>query len=627
MAQSLADRIKAQDIVEKKSAASMNRSGLDAKFEKFYKMYNAKLDNKEGYTYRSKLYMKETFKVIDTLHPIFMDMLYMKGNPFKVKGTKEKLTDKQAKMYERLMSIYFNRMNSYCALDDFVTELLITGTAFAKVYWEKKVRMIAKDEEVEESSEVADWLDPESVTKTKIIKTNVEHIVTDTPRFEHVSYKDIFVSSRAKTLENTWLIHRTWKSLEQLKKEDSEQKKKIGKKRYKNLGDLKPAGIEGRLGDIQEQITIKEKQEIGIQLSADKDAQNIDTYEDIELVINSEGDLEILEYWSTDGSEMKVVAGGRVLIKEEKNPFEHGDKPFVYSNYKKRPGEIFGIGICELAEDGQDLVNTAVNQAMDSNNLVNNLMFVVSREAGVDTDQLKARPGGFIFVDNPEQVPLNTIVEQIKFSKVDTSSEIALGIRDINESSGAGRIMQGTYESGAVRNTSQTRLLMSSGGRKLAGKVLTFEEMFLKPLVNIVYKLIQQFMTREMVVDVIGKDGEEYIEVTPDKVAMDLDFIPIGTKQLIEMEQLVHQMNNFMAIASKIPMAEAVVKFRVLLRKIWANMSTDTDNEDILYTEEESMKIIQQMVQAQTQQAGGNTQPNTGGQNPSQPNPAGGSQV
>jgi len=646
MGQSYDEENKVRQIVELKNASAEGRRDLEDKFQKYYEMFNATLlrgsdlsrrnsgftgtsSRQSKYPYRSKLYMKETYKAIDTIHPIFMDLIFAQKNPFRLKGNKPEIPVKKVSAYERLMSIYLEKMDAYNIFDDIITEELVIGTAFAKMYWEKEILTKMVEESVEEpvTRSMLGVNVPTGEVKRKKVTRQKITIKKDSPAIAHISYKDIFFSSRATSLKDTWIIHRTWKTLEDLKSVNKKVKDATGEPLYKNLKMVEDALASGssRAGDQEEAITRDEKTFLGLNI-----VNNIATVkkpdETLKMSLNDLGEIEIMEYWSQDGSILRTVAGGMYLIRETENPFEHGEKPFIYTNFKRRPKEIWGIGICELAEDGQDLLNTAVNQAMDSNALANNLMLIAGRNAGIEMEQVKARPGGVVFVDLEEGESVTSKVQQLKFAKVSVLDEIALGKSEIQEVTGAGKIAQGTYESGAVRNTSQTRLLQAGSGRRFMGKIMTYDNMFVKKFSELMYSMIGQFMTKEMVVDIIGSNGLEFVELTPEELTVDLEFISIGTKQMIEAEQLVQQLNNFLAIVSRVPQAEAIVKFRVLIKQIAKNLLGEDIADEVLRSDEEVIKLMQAMAAQQQQagQAGGNTKPNTGGVNPSQPNPGGG---
>jgi len=130
----------------------------------------------------------------------------------------------------------------------------------------------------------------------------------------------------------------------------------------------------------------------------------------------------------------------------------------------------------------------------------------------------------------------------------------------------------------------------------------------------------------------IGEDGMEYVKLKPSDIMKDVDFMPVGSRQLVEMEQAVHQMNNFLAITAGDPDAKFMVDKRYLYKKIWNNMSPDHDGDKVILSDEDAKRSYQEqqaLAAAGAQpgaQPGQPREPGLGGMNPSQPNMAGGVQ-
>lgn len=614
-------------IVSLKQESSNARTTLETDYRTYWEMYNGKLNTDSEYPWRSHIFMKEVFKAIDTIHPIFMNMLYQSGDPFRIKGNKGDLTETQARVLERLIKIYIDKMDCYNTFDDLVKDILLYGTAFAKVYWKREVINFQADVVSFENKQY-DIVGLKFTRKVKVTKKVPKSKIIEGPCIDRVDYKDIFVGTRCDNIQKYSLIHRTWKSYEALCKENEQYKATTGEDLYKNLETLKrKVDLASRAGDLQDQITRAENQQLGLTDSTET-VQQMD--------INGCGELEILEYWTADNMQVITVAGGQEVIRSSQNPFKHGKKPFLHMNYIRRPGRIYGIGCCELAADGQALLNTSVNQMVDNNTLTNNFMLIADREANIDFDQMKSRPGGIVFVDKEVNERLLDKVQQVKFAKVDASNVINMAISEIQEVTGAGRMSQGTYESGAVRNTSQQQGLLQQSNKRFSGKVVTYEEMCLKPFVRMLYGMIQQFITDDMVVNMIGSEDDlKYVRVTAADIARDIDFYPVGSKQLIELEQAVHQMNNFLAIVSGDPTSAMLINKRYLYQKIWDCISPDHDGHKVILSDKEAkrafeeQKAIAEMGGANKIMEGGSRQAGLGGgtQNaPSRPNMAGGVQ-
>lgn len=623
-------------IVGLKMASEQSRLTQLTNHQRWYDTWNSRYTYGMSPDTRSKVFMREAFKAVDTLHSVYMGTLFMSGDPFRVEGITEQIDEIQCGTLQKLLKIYIEKkMGLFVSFSDFVTEMLILGTAFGKLTWDKKVTK-------KKQKKVTQTLNEDGTTTETTKEVEVDCVRYDAPRFEHISWKDIFLSSRATSLEDTWVIHRSYVPISELEARDLAYFEVTGEHLYKNLKELKDRNISILVpaNDRAAMITRSEKSAQGINLSQNmatvKDpVEPSDITESIPLARSSEGDIELMEYWSYDGSSYKIIAGQQVLIYSGENPYEHGKKPFLYANFIRRPKEVWGIGVMELSQDAMDLLNTVVNQQVDSNTLANNLMFAVASDCGFNPEHAVARPGGYIPIDIEEGQTIQGKIQQMTFQRIDTSREIALAINEVQETTGATRMLQGTYESGAVRNTGQAKLIMSAGQSKLKSKVLNFEEMFVLPFIDMIYQLIGQFSTEEMIIKYTGDKGTEYIKINPGDLKLNLEFIPVGTRRLSELQDLLHQMNNFLTIAAGLPNAIEDVNFNYLLKKIWSVISSDHDTSQVLLTDQQKkQKLAEQLAKQQINQSLGGQpgEPAPQGStasvtpNPGQPNIAGGVQ-
>ena len=77
--------------------------------------------------------------------------------------------------------------------------------------------------------------------------------------------------------------------------------------------------------------------------------------------------VELLEYWEDD--RVVTIANRAVIIREAKNPFYHGKKPFVHIINNVVPHEFYGLGEVEPLERLQHELNAKRNQRLDAVNL------------------------------------------------------------------------------------------------------------------------------------------------------------------------------------------------------------------------------------------------------------------
>jgi hypothetical protein len=606
-------------IVSLKNAAADSRNGLESKIEKWYQLYNQVLPTDTVYPWRSKVFVPELQKVFDTIHPIFMDMLFGQEIPFKTKGVSGDIDKSKSDTLNALIKVYIDKMEMYENLDDFVKEEMIIGTAFGKLTWKKEVREYEEEvtEEIPQTVNMFGQDLPTGEVKTETKNVTKQKIIKDSPEFEWVSWKDIFFSSKARSLKDTWIIHRSYKTLDELEKVNQTAKDRGLEPIYSHLKELEDFVSTAQRVDNGEQINNDIKLEMGLTTEELDKAKHLkDT-----LSLNEYGEIEILEYWSWDGATVETVAGNLVLIRQTDNPYKHHLKPFLHSNYVRRPGEIWGKGICELCEDSVDHLNTVVNQAIDSNSLIDNLMLLVSRDAGIDLNDVKARPGGVIPVDVEPNQRLQDVVQQLVFQKIDTTVEQAIAREDIRDVTGASRFMQGNFESGAVRSGTQQRQIMNAGGKKFAGKILTFESMFLKPFIRQMYALIGQFMTEDIAVRILDDQQKaQSVIMTYEDIIQDVDFIPMGSRQLVEQEIIVHQLSTLLSITNGIPNGQLIINAAVLVRKVAENLGmSQEDIGQIVLNEQQSKQALMQTMamnggmEASSAPPTAPGQPNTGG--------------
>lgn len=615
-----------QKITGLKRAAIDARTKKIADFKSYWDSYNAYLEQK-NIPWKSQLSLKETFRAIDTIKPYYTETMFGNGDPFGVIPT-AKEHEQSAASIQKLITYYLEKGEMYLPIEDFVTEMLIYGTAFSKLIWDKRTtsREVTEELPMIPAEDIAEEdFDKEALDTpaSKMIKRKIT-VTKNAPALFNVTYKDIFFSPTARNLqEDTWIIHRTWRTFASLKKEDDEVYKATGQHKYKNLSNLKRQLVlsekaasvgQNKSVDSEQQIAQEEFSAMGI---------NNPTAAESKDPITKDGsdELELLEYWDRFGVECITVAGGLQIIKKMKNPYTHGMKPFLYANFVRRPNTVWGIGVAELARDGQALLDTAVNQGIDSNTLANNLMLLVSSESNFDPSQAKARPGGAIIVDTDGQ-PIGNVIQQLQFHKVNVDSEIALGKNEVETTTGANAFAQGTYQSGAVRSGEQQAQLMNASNNKFSGKIMTFDNMFLKPFIKMFYSLAQQFVNDETAITIIGRNGPEYVKVSPEDIAGDYMFYSKGARLISKRQQSIHEINNFLAVVGAIPDSKQVVNFRYLITKMWENMSNDYDTSQVILPDFQSDQFQEQ---AMMENMGQGTNPDIG--QGGAPNPGGGLQV
>ena len=130
----------AAKIVERFRKADTAQDSLFKKFDRFYKAYRCYV-NDSIYPWRSKVFDPVTFYAIETLIPQLMNR-----NPKLLALPRDETDIDKAKTVEKLLDYQWNNPafgeSMYVRLSRFLREVLICGTAVAKVPWKYQQRLI-----------------------------------------------------------------------------------------------------------------------------------------------------------------------------------------------------------------------------------------------------------------------------------------------------------------------------------------------------------------------------------------------------------------------------------------------------------------------------------------------------
>ena len=232
--------------------------------------------------------------------------------------------------------------------------------------------------------------------------------------------------------------------------------------------------------------------------------------------------VTLYEYWTDD--RVITVANQSVVLRNIENPYWYRRKPFIRIVDTIDPHNFYGIGEIEPIEDLQASLNTIRNMRMDNINLIINRMFTVLRHADIDPEQLIARPGGFIDVnDHDDLKPL-----ELKNVTADSYREDDLIRNDMDITSGVNDYVRGTNPDRRETATTSSVLSQASNERiKLKSTIM--EDMGLRRLGLWLAALNMQFVDRPYTVRLLGDGGIDFTELTNDDINGDFDVMPLGS--------------------------------------------------------------------------------------------------
>jgi len=485
----------AQHIVNRFNIAATARSTREDKFLRWYKLYRSYIEAKDNN--KANLFIPYTFGVIETVTPRIIGALFASRPYVSVVPLKAETVD-NAKVLETLLDYQLTqKINIIEIATSWVKEALIYGTSILKVGWDYEEAEVWVDEPI--ASFMGMDIMPRRVKKVAAIK--------DDPLVEHIDLWDFYVDPNGKTIDDAeYCIHKPYVSIAYLKRMEElgvfknidKVIKRINKdgQMYEIAGETQPyeTGASDRLSSI------------GMQ-----DVQKTD------------GKVELLEYWQDD--RVVVIANRSIVIRNEENPYHHRKKPFVRLVDIPVPHEFYGIGEIEPIEHLQYELNSLRNQRMDNINLIINNMWKILRGADINPKQLVSRPGGIIEVDEMndiEALPMTDVTGQSVEQAIENVR------RDIDNANGVYDYARG--ETTDRRETATTASILSTAANeRFKLKITLIEDIGIRRLASLLIQLDQQYIDTNRCVYILGENGTNYKDVSPQDIRGQFDVMPLGS--------------------------------------------------------------------------------------------------
>ena len=220
--------------------------------------------------------------------------------------------------------------------------------------------------------------------------------------------------------------------------------------------------------------------------------------------------LVMQERW--DKNKTMTVLNGRRLIRNERNPF--GCLPFYSVNWWMIQDCFWGIGLGTALGGEQRLQQGFINQVADMGTLAMNQPIIRSRGANINTQQVRARLGGFIDVDGNAKEALHPMdlpkiqpemFEVIQASEARTESTSGANeLLTMGATPSKGRTSLGRTATGAGG-------LMQAAVDRLGGLVEDFNRQVFQPWLWQMYDLNRMFLPPTVYREVLNEQlGDAY---------------------------------------------------------------------------------------------------------------------
>ena len=607
-----------------------------------YNIYRAKGDGLKDRPGRSRIKSSDTMDAIEWMMPSFMKTFAGSNSCVSVSPVGTEDVTKAEKL-QKLLNWQFmgRRVKGFRVLYEWIKSALIYGTSVVKVTWRDIYVTKGFDVPIASAAEIAAMLDnddyidvqgspediqpgavitdemmtfaqsrpdmlakigyinamPQQVQPVALEPMRVYRNVRGTrriksysgPMVEVISPEDFWMDPKADSIEEAlFVIHRVWRT-------------------YGELRDMERDGIYKNVEKVKDWVD-KSRSEFENAESAERyaaagqvdPATNASPNEDLQPARRK---LEVFEWWGLldlkgDGYQEPylVVVCGDVILRMEKNPYGHGQAPFEVLRPMLDPYKFSGVGMPELVGEFQALKTAILRQTLDNVSFQNNGMWLVNRNAGVDTDALlNPRPGtivktnitqGAVVPITPsslQSMPLNML------ELIDSMLQKRTGVTSYNQGLDANSLNKTA--------TGITRIMDASAQRiELIARVMA--ETGIKPLYQKLLMLNQQFIDQTIVIRVFNRP----VEISPDDLIGDFDVtVDVGgatgrdETRSQQMMLLLQYAANLMSLQVMRPMNIYEICKRLMELWGWKDYDRYLSNPQEIEKLEQAMMIIAQL--------------------------------
>lgn len=346
------------------------------KVDSWYKTWRGVLESKsEAAQWKSRLHPPYAMQVADTILANIVDdrLRYtVKPRP-RIESDLQHLEmlAEAARFHEILMNDQLDRERFLDKLSVFYLQAVIAGLSVFKQSWRRSTKRV-----VQRSTSRQPVPDPFAGVAMVDVATVEEREITlyEGPWSEVVDVRDFWwYPEGAVSLDRASSVcHRVFVTMDELRRLEAQGV-------YSNVDAI---------SESRDYSSVLDERERGL--------FNVSRTRDM---------VEVIERWTRD--RVIAVANRKVVLRDEPNPFWHGDVPFVTCTLKPDLFRIPGISDIENIRDLQTALWKLMNQRLDNTELVNNAI-VMFRSDFDDPDSFEFGPAARNIVDDPSQVVLWT---------------------------------------------------------------------------------------------------------------------------------------------------------------------------------------------------------------------------
>ena len=528
------------------------RTMLEDRWFKNEKLYAGYIDP-TTWPYRSRISVKRIWEYTNTEKARLYQAVLAPKPPFHVMGVSEDDPDRTIKIQQFMLWQWEEGMNFYDEFNRLILTGLIYGFAPYSMDWRQKFgyvpeRIPYRLKDGSESGKI-------TINRKRPIYLGAGFYAEDPYAF----YYDLRVNrwSELPFIFRRLIAH--YDDLQDL------QDRKI----FENVKELRGANNQLITTDFNQRVNDALGPLSGLEW------QDFDT----------NGDIELIEGYFPAENRLIIIAGGNKIVYDDDIPLINAEHPFgCWTNF----GSLWGIkgwATPEVGEDQQHEINFIRNAMMDNRNMCLNPMWLRSKTAGIMDEDMTWQPG--CFIDTFEMKGLEQLKVQDTWTQQGLASEGQCD-NDLERQLGLNRqgIQPVPRETVPSVNT-RAEALGILFGDKVQGLVGCLRNILRKQ-----HRLNRQFLKKSQFVRVMQKEVPGYLEVGPEDIVRDYDFIIEPTASYGNRSMRKEEWVQFAQIHAAIPGLAAVTKWAGINEQICEEFDIRNPRKIIITTDEAQAQAV-----------------------------------
>lgn len=322
-------------------------------------------------------------------------------------------------------------------------------------------------------------------------------VLFDGPTAVYVDPFDFLWDPSASSMDDCrWVFHRTWVTKEDLRRREEA----------------------GHYSDVDKVPDVRD---------TDFDWTTVGERESRTAEQKKGGRIEVIEMWTRD--RVVTVAERSIVLRDEPNPFDHRQIPFVVHFISADLNRFVGLSEVWSIKDLQRVIWFKENLRLSAGQLEQDPP-VLYDESWAEGGDFKLTPGARIPVRNVNMI---RVLDGLGKGTPIGAGEVDRDIDYLERITGINRSISAAPDAGGAPTATDAALRNREANMRLALKLLNVHQGFFARVAQQFWQLSRQFVDEPVELELYGPDGAQWTQVSPAELGGAFDVIATSSAEAL----------------------------------------------------------------------------------------------